>query len=424
MTTTTSEISMASPKSASAILSNADLTKQEPLKRVKPAIPMKPKYIPPNPIGKLNHQKLAALTKASAKPTNQQQLTSIQKQVPAISHVGEWNNRCQDILLDDCHQSDKHRDAPEAECKQLGPNNNEDDRNGNHNNDAKRMEKIKANRSVDYSISMKVEHRLRGGRSQDVNQPAQDSIDASSGGQKKPEHQSRPKHRASLTNEMCHTKSHPVDVRIKVVPVNAVETDMSKSAVCTSLNRKHSLDISLDSSKQHLEQVLAHQQRLLADSSRENGNSRLRILLGKKQRSTSNSLDGTKLASAQTTTSSLTLGSQAHLQMSTASSSDLNISTIGAKNLQHKMLYDEVKQNCRLIQERYLIEKRPPQQHYRQLDGQSPEELVMLIKVHSFSLELLNVQCSMYAENTIQTTCFSFHIQFHKIHNHNTQTHM
>lgn len=417
MTTTTSAVSMATSSTTSAGPINSDMCKQEPLKRIKPAIPMKPKYIPPLPtpasianIGKLNQQKLAALAKATSHQLQHQRHQQIQKSqfiVPSSPNMGCSKNCCGIFPPNDprhIHQEQHHQAKVDPHIGS-NSNNNNNSKNSNNNNGTppegpagqlntfandNRLDTTNEDnaQSDDAYLTTSSQDSIDGG----IATESSSSLSSSSGGFKDPDYQLRTEQYVAAKESEYLRMSLP-STNTQSPPNHFEETNhcVRRTAVEPSPARKFSIDLSFDSpkgsppahtsNKQHLEQVLAQQQRLMGDHAK--GNNRLQSLLGKKQRSTSNSLDGTKLATASAAASASGLTNQPHAQISTTSSSDLNISTIGAKNQQHKLLHDEMKQNCRLIQEKHLIEKRMPQQHYKPVDGYQPEEQVMIINSHS-----------------------------------------
>lgn len=336
---------------------NADFCKHDPSKR-KPIVPAKPKYIPPMPtptpmasLGKLNQQKLAALAKYTG---HQQLILECQKQNSqaclAIENKQNRSNSNNNNYVKSTSRTEQQSDE---------------------------VDNLTRLKSKQFSCSQPADNL----RSQSL---SPHSIDDSGVGIK-----------STFTSispyKAVEYKDPAKQIRLKqgtakLMPFLAATTTTTKSTTMpieSTSHRKHSDEFSLDNnSKQHLEEVLAQQQRLLNDNVKESCNSRLRILLGKKQRSASNSLDGAFVTTSAYST--VTYGAlPQHAQKPTTSSSDLNISTIGTKNLQ-QMLFKEVKKNCRLIQEKHLIEKRLPQQYYKPLDEQSDQLVMCNSKIFSF----------------------------------------
>lgn len=396
---------------------------QEPTKRIKPAIPVKPKFIPPistpTSINRLNQQQLAALVRSTGQQLNQQLVLQSShgphQQIMSNSDAAHRSiETAAQMPLRDLHNSQNHiveitDEQPYGKQSKNNSNRNHNQR-GVHNTWIESVSEsfisnadVKSERKLAKTSSSMSTNRLLESNEQvdrkdnhiDGHCVHQSPIPLSPGRKKS----QRPSVMAAVSiksNEANESQSHHRPVHIQSIDFPRDTTDNTSGTAILSHHppfSKFNADWNSDRSnhKQQLEQVLAQQQRLYGENGKENSSSRLKILLGKKQRSTSNSLDGSKFGASTNTSGHMPISS-------TVSTSDLNL--IGCKNRQNHSIYNEMKQNCCPIQEKHLIEKRWPQESNQPVDVQHPEEQVMLIfELLFFShstvyILLLEAQCS------------------------------
>lgn len=413
---------------------NTNTNDKESAKRIKPAIPMKPKFIPPIAaapplINKLNQQQLAVLLKNSRQPLNHPIFVHSTSQATTVDYHAKPNEMMDasrplsspappsplPLVLNAIQGANKRMDSePIIHNVSLHDNKlhnahmNLHMHNQWYTNTTSCMEnQSNASLTRDWDIERHAVGGVRPPVAMMTTTPSRkqqptvgklsiERIECMDMGKNEQQPISpslqRNKPKRNLTPKPIDNDSNvPVPTSQRILLVNqSVKAMMISAQDSASINendsgglppppRKLSMDLSRSTNKQQLEQMLAQQQRMFNENGKENSNNRLKMLLGKKQRSTSSSLDGTNLGAMANAAAAAAANStnSGHSVAAVASTSDLNLTTFGANK--HQMIFSEVKQNCRLIQEKHLVEKRRPQQHYRPIDGQQHTDVMVII---------------------------------------------